>query len=83
MFRKELRDALVRIRDIGKAEGFLHNMFTDKEVDELAVRMQILKRIKKYVPQRDIAEELHTAIATVSRGAREVKYKKTKFLDSL
>jgi len=54
--------------------AFLKNILTPAELDEIATRLQIFKLLKQGVPQREVAETLGVGIATVSRGARELKY---------
>ncbi len=52
---------------------FLDGLLTPKEVLELSTRLEIVRRLKKGLPQRQIAEELKVGIATVSRGAKELQ----------
>lgn len=54
-------------------EGFLEDLFTPKERKEIAKRWQIVKLLDRDIPHREIAKQLHVAIATVSRGAREMQ----------
>jgi len=52
---------------------------TPAELDEISRRLQIVKMLKKGIPQRIIAKNLNVAIATIGRGARELKYGKAGF----
>lgn len=79
----ELAEALTEISDLQVAKDFLSNMFTPNELEELALRLQILKSLKAGVPQREIVKNLNVSIGTVSRGSREVKYGKSKFIQQL
>lgn len=52
---------------------FLLDLFTPTEFDEIAARWQIVKLLKANVPHHEIAKRTHTAVATVTRGSREMK----------
>lgn len=78
-FVKELAGAVVKIKNQKLAEDFLSNILTPAELDEISRRLQIVKMLKKGMPQRKIAKSLNVAVATVSRGARELKYGKAGF----
>ena len=82
-YENELAQALVDISDLKVAKDFLSNMFTPNELEELVLRLKILKSLKAGVPQRQIAKKLNVSIGTVSRGSREVKYGKSKFIQQL
>ncbi|MBI5134785.1 helix-turn-helix domain-containing protein [Candidatus Uhrbacteria bacterium] len=70
----ELVEAIGRLKKNDIILAFLKNILTPAELDEIATRLQIFKLLKKGVPQREVAEKLGVGIATVSRGARELKY---------
>ena len=71
---KELAEILTLIQDRSTAEKFLSNILTPSELDEIALRIQIFKMLKKGIAQRKIAEKLKVSIGTVSRGSRELQY---------
>lgn len=54
-------------------ETVLRALLTDSELDEIAKRLQIFKRLQAGIPQRQIAEELGVGIATVTRGSNALK----------
>lgn len=70
----ELADTIVSIGERQTAKDFLQNILTPTELDEVVKRLQIVKLLKKGVPQRKIAERLDVSIATITRGSRELKY---------
>lgn len=70
----ELAAVIARIKDKGIALNFLRNILTPKELDEISLRLQIVKMLKKGFPQREVAEKLGVSIGTVSRGSRELQY---------
>lgn len=78
-FVKELAETIVKIKSKKLAEDFLSNILTPAELEEISRRLQIVKMLKKGIPQRKIAKSLNVAIATVGRGARELKYGKAGF----
>ena len=69
----ELIELLLSIRTKEDMEDFLFGILTPKELQEIPTRLQIVKRLKKGIPQHKVAEELKVGIATVSRGSREIK----------
>ena len=73
-FVTELVNALLSLKKKPVALAFLQNLLKPAELDEIAVRLQIVKLLKKGVAQRKVAEKLRVSIGTVSRGSRELKY---------
>ncbi len=82
-FIKEIANTVMNISEMDIAEGFLKNMFTESEIEELYIRLQIFKKLKKGMPHRKIASHLGISVGTVSRGSKEFKYNYTKFLELL
>jgi len=76
---KELVKTMTTIKDVGTFESFLHNILTPAELDEIAKRLQIVKLLKKGIPQREVAQKLGVSMGTVSRGSRELKYGENGF----
>ena len=68
------RQWVSKIKDKSTALNFLKNILTPKELDEISLRLQIVKMLKKGIPQRKVAEQLGVSIGTVSRGSRELQY---------
>lgn len=60
------------IRDKKLLEDFLIGVTTDKERDELAHRIEIIKRLIAGQTQAKISNELGVGIATVTRGSKEL-----------
>ncbi len=57
----------------------LADILTPKELEEVALRWQIVKRLNKGDKHRDVAGELCIGISTVTRGSRELRNKKGGF----
>jgi TrpR family transcriptional regulator, trp operon repressor len=70
----ELADTIVSISERQTAKDFLKNILTPAELDEIVNRLQIVKLLKKGIPQREIAKKLGVSIGTITRGSRELKY---------
>lgn len=72
-FLRELVNELLKHDSPEKLEDFLHGILTEGELDEVAMRLQIVKLLKAGVPQKEIAEKLGVGIATVTRGSKELQ----------
>ena len=70
----ELSRLIASIPNALMAECVLNNLFTPQELEEISLRLQIFKMLKKGIPQRSIAQQLKVSIGTVSRGSRELQY---------
>ena len=66
-----------------KIELLLNALLTSAELHDIALRLEILKRLKKGNTQRSIAESLGVGIATVTRGSRQFKELEGKLDDFL
>lgn len=69
----ELIDRFLIIRDKKTMRNFLLGLFTEQELEEIPTRVQIVKMLRKGIPQQKIAEKLGVGIATVTRGSNEIK----------
>ena len=74
-YRRELVHNLAEIQTDKNMHRFLDILLTPPEFDELSRRLQILKRLIKGKTQRKIAHDLRVGIATVERGASELRKK--------
>jgi TrpR family trp operon transcriptional repressor len=72
----ELLELLCQIDDKFTMSEILSNLLTPQERSELAVRLQVFKKLLSGNNQRSIAKDLGVGIATVTRGNRELKYGK-------
>lgn len=62
---------------------FLADIFTPSEYKEIVKRWQIVRRLERGEPQRQIAKDLNIGIATVTRGSRELSNKNGGFAQML
>lgn len=71
---KNLVETLWEIEDKKLLKDFLEDILTPKEIIEIKERIEIIKLLKKKIPQREIAEKLWVSITTVNRGSRILKW---------
>ncbi|PIP63198.1 transcriptional regulator [Candidatus Roizmanbacteria bacterium CG_4_9_14_3_um_filter_33_18] len=69
----ELVEEFLKNKTSSEMSDFLKGILTPKELDELTMRLQIVKLIKKGLPHQEIARRLEVGIATVTRGSREIR----------
>jgi len=50
--------------------AFLQDILSPTEYKELGIRWQIVKQLAQGKSHRDVAKNLHTGVATVTRGSR-------------
>jgi TrpR family trp operon transcriptional repressor len=70
---EKLIDMFLSIKTKAHMEDFLLGILTPKELEEIPMRLQIVKMLKKGVPQHQIAKELNIGVATVTRGSKEIQ----------
>jgi len=69
----ELVEEFLKNKTSSEMSDFLKGILTPKELDELTMRLQIVKLIKKGLLHQEIARRLEVGIATVTRGSREIR----------
>lgn len=76
---KEFCRVLAKIRTPNEALALLKDILTPAELASVAERLQIVKLLKKGVPQRDISRLLRVSIMKVTRGSRALKHSRGGF----
>ena len=71
-YYNSLVDAFTSLNTKKDVREFLDGILTPKERKELPVRLQIVKLLKKGIPQHEIATKLGVGVATVTRGSKEI-----------
>lgn len=71
-YYNSLIEAFLSLKTKQDVKAFLDGLLTPKERKELPVRLQIVKMLKKGIPQHDIATKLGVGVATVTRGSKEL-----------
>lgn len=78
--REELISEFLKHNSKEKLNNFLEGILTPKELIEIPARLQIIKQLKKGVPQHKIADEMGLGVATVTRGSKEIQKGKFKYV---
>lgn len=71
---------LQNIKSEQEARDFLESMFSPEEIETFEKRVKIINMLLKDKSHRDISTKLNVGIATVTRGAKELKLGHFKFL---
>lgn len=69
----DLIKILVDIDTKDEMLNFLNGILTPKEKEELVQRLDIVKMLKRGIPQHEIAQKLGVGVATVTRGSKEIQ----------
>ena len=83
IYTKRLEDlitTLLKIKSKEKMNDFIKGILTPKELEEIPTRLAIVKMLKQKVAQRKIAQKLKVGIATVTRGSRELRKSRFKYI---
>ena len=64
---------LCGISDSDQMQEFLTEIMTPSERRDLALRWELMRRLKKGLPQRQIAAELGISLCKITRGAKILK----------
>lgn len=70
---KNLLDTILSFEDPSELSDFLQGILTQKELEELPRRLEIIRLLKLNTPQQKIAKKLGVGIATVTRGSKEIQ----------
>jgi TrpR family trp operon transcriptional repressor len=83
MSRNEMSNSRLSLSDIStvlchidvfqQMQEFLGEILTPSEQRDLALRWELMRRLKKGVPQRQIAKELGISLCKITRGAKILK----------
>ena len=83
-YKKEVVEVLFKIsKDKQLLSDFVRDILTPRELENIGVRWQIVKRLAKGEHHQSIAEDLHLGVATVTRGSREMRKKEGGFRRAL
>ncbi len=63
-----------------KMKNLLEGLLTSSEIEELRQRMEIVRLLKKGVAQHEIAKRLGIGVATVTRGSKEIKEGRFRYI---
>ena len=61
------------IEDPSEVTKFLSEILTPSELEDLALRWLLMKRLRQGQPQRSIAADLHISLCKITRGSKVLK----------
>ena len=82
----ELEKVLAGITDFREMVSFFEEIFTPRELRDLALRWQLLKELHEGQTQRSIASRYRISLCKITRGSRILKKKNSttkKILDAI
>ena len=65
--------ALCQVKNRRDMERFLGEILTPAERHDVALRWELMRRLKSGVPQRQIAADLKISLCKITRGAKVLK----------
>ena len=71
--RQELVAVFAELTDIDEMEQFFQEIFTPKEISDLALRWQLMKELHQGHTQRRIAAEHNISLCKITRGSKVLK----------
>ncbi len=69
----ELAGYIAKIEDGETVRQFLDEILTPAEKNTLALRWQLMKKLKQGIPQRQIASDLGISLCKITRGSKILK----------
>jgi TrpR family transcriptional regulator, trp operon repressor len=69
----ELSGLLAETSDFREIQEFLESILTPRELEDIASRWELVKRLDQGETQRQIAHDLHLSLCKITRGSRELK----------
>lgn len=71
---EEIAQIFGSAKDSNELMWLFEDMLTPQEIVDISDRIKIIRLLKSWKTQRDIAEELGTSVTTVNRWSRILKY---------
>jgi TrpR family trp operon transcriptional repressor len=69
--------AFSEIESQDEMEGFLSEILTDSEREQLSLRWELMKQLRSGKSQRAISSDLHISLCKVTRGSKILKNEKS------
>lgn len=73
--QKELIQIITAVTDEVEMEGILSELLTERELNNVTMRWQILKELYQGEPQRAIAARHSISLCKITRGSKQLKKK--------
>lgn len=70
---KTVAEVLASISDSKEMQQLLQELLTEKELDALQLRWELMRQLKEGKTQREIARDLHVSLCKVTRGNKILK----------
>lgn len=73
---KSLQELIIAFTDIGDETtmtAFFQEIFTEKELDDFALRWRLLQELQDGKTQRSIAADHHISLCKITRGSKVLK----------
>lgn len=71
---ENISDIFAKFKNKEDLKNFLEDILTPQEIIEISDRIEIIKLLKQWKTQREIAEDLKISVTTVNRGSRIIKF---------
>jgi len=69
---REISNVLAKVENAELIEGFLRDILTESELNNLSSRWEIVKLLDKGITQRKIAHDFHLSLCKITRGSKEL-----------
>lgn len=76
----EIINVLKSMNNDNDLKDFIEGILTPTEIKQINMRINLIKLLKKGIPQHEIADKLGIGIATVTRGSRMLKEGHFKYI---
>ena len=70
---KTIASLLKKAKHLKEMEALLTELLTKKEIENIALRLELLKKLKKGDSQRKIAKSLKISLCKITRGSKILK----------
>lgn len=69
----EICNSVNRLSDVEEIELFFKEILSEKELEDIQLRWELMKKLKEGESQRNIAKDLHISLCKITRGAKILK----------
>jgi TrpR family trp operon transcriptional repressor len=70
---KEICNSVNQLPSVEQIEAFFKVILSEKELEDIQLRWELMKKLKEGESQRNIAKELHVSLCKITRGAKILK----------
>ena len=69
----EICNSVNQLSSVDEIKSFFKEILSEKELEDVQLRWELMKKLKDGEPQRNIAKELHVSLCKITRGAKILK----------